>query len=368
MPLFHLKKIFIFSFLFIFSCLISSCVLGKKKIPKDYKELVFRGESMGTYYKIIVLIPTNQNKVAYIQEDVDQILKSINQSMSTYKTNSEISLLNQSSLDIDHLISKEFAEVVTQALKISQLTDGYYDITVEPLIKLWGFYDPLGTKKQKPDVNSILLTLQKVDYQGLILSEKLLDKAQGKQFFIKKIKDVSLNLSSIAKGYVIDLIANHFQQKFFYTNYLIDIGGEIKGHGHNYKKQPWMVAIREPRSDGKISLYTTLLLSNQALATSGDYENFFTQNNERLSHIINPKTGYPIKHNTVSVSVLHSNCMIADGWATALLSMGSKKGLILAEKLKLPALFIDYKINRSKKESLWEEFKTSTWNEYINKK
>ena len=156
---------------------------------------------------------------------------------------------------------------------------------------------------------------------------------------IKKNKDIKINLSSIGKGYGIDLIGKKLDQLGI-NNYIINIGGDILTKGYNSKKENWVIGIENPNLKEKF-IKEIVNLTNKGLATSGDYKNFFTKDGKRYSHIINPKTGKPIKHSTKSVTVIHENSMKADGWATAFLALGSLEGLKIADKEKIAVLFID---------------------------
>jgi thiamine biosynthesis lipoprotein len=159
---------------------------------------------------------------------------------------------------------------------------------------------------------------------------------------MKKNKHIKLNLSAIGKGYGIDLIGKKLEGLNI-TNYIIDIGGDIFARGQNKNKQKWVIGIENPKLDEKL-IKEIVNVSNKGVATSGEYKNYFSKDGKKYSHIINPKTGLPITHSTKSVTVIAKNAMSADGWATALIAMGSEMGLKIAEKEKIAVLFID-KIN-----------------------
>ena len=169
--------------------------------------------------------------------------------------------------------------------------------------------------------------------------KKFLKLDFNKNELTKKIKNLKINLSSIGKGYGIDIIGKKLDQLGI-KNYIINIGGDILTKGYNSKKKDWVIGVENPNIKEKL-IKEIVNITDKGLATSGDYKNFFTKNGIKYSHIINPKTGKPITHSTKSVTVIHENSMKADGWATAFLSIGSLEGLKIAEKEKIAVMFID---------------------------
>ena len=184
--------------------------------------------------------------------------------------------------------------------------------------------------------------------------KKFLKLDFNKNELTKKIKNLKINLSSIGKGYGIDIIGKKLDQLGI-KNYIINIGGDILTKGYNSKKKDWVIGVENPNIKEKL-IKEIVNITDKGLATSGDYKNFFTKNGIKYSHIINPKTGKPITHSTKSVTVIHENSMKADGWATAFLSIGSLEGLKIAEKEKIAVMFID-KINNNLTKFKSTEFK-----------
>ena len=326
---FFLRAVIILVIFYLFIIVTGCFSVNREGNLDGWKELIFRGKTMGTDYTIRFLIDEKLEKVKHYKEDIDKKLLAINKMMSTYDKESEISLLNASNL-LTNFISIELSFLIDKSLHLSELTDGAYDITAGPLINLWGFGHT--GKRKVPSPTEIQKIKKRVGYQTL----KLITN-QGQNILIKR-KNQSVDLSSIAKGYGVDQVGLYLVKNDF-TNYMVEIGGEVQTRGVNIRGKPWKIGIRAP-SQKVVRLQKVVLLRNESLATSGDYENYFTVGGDSYSHIINPIEGKPITHNLVSVSVIHRECALADAWATALLVMGEKKGMALAIKNKISALFI----------------------------
>ena len=283
---------------------------------KSNNSLKFQGPTMGTQYHITLIPKKNSPPVptTKIKKNIDDILLNINQQMSTYIPNSEISLFNRHEKLDWFPVSKDFAFVIHAAQKVSKVTQGAFDVTVSPLVDLWGFGKE--TQINIPTDEQIKKAAIRVGYQ-------LLEVKKTPPSLRKTNKNLHIDLSAIAKGFAVDKIAEYLNHQDF-SNYLIEIGGEIRLKGKNLLNKPWKVGIESPCLKKNIKNF--LLLSNISLATSGDYRNYFTQNGVRYSHTINPKSGKPITHNLASVTVLHQSTMMADAFATALMVMGKKKG------------------------------------------
>ena len=253
--------------------------------------------------------------------------------MSTYIDDSELSKINQSQ-SLDWIpISPELYEVISSALEISRLTDGAYDITIGSLVNLWGF-GPGDLPEGVPEDEIINIALKMTGYQQIEL--------QDNPYALKKyFPDIYLDLSGIAKGYAVDRLYFYLEQQNI-SDFLVDIGGEVKSNGTKTNHQKWRIGIEKPVVDAR-EIQRVITLTNEAMATSGDYRNYVVHNGTRYSHTIDPRTGYPVLHSLLSVSVLHESAMIADALATALLVMGPDKGIEFAEINSLPAYFIEAK-------------------------
>lgn len=280
------------------------------------------GKTMGTFYSI-KFIPKEKQSQAIWQQRVEVRLKEINARLSMYNPRSEISRFNQTPANQPFKLSTDFYQVMLESLHLYQITNGAWDGTVKPLVDLWGF----GTRNRSdtlPDPRQIQEALARTGFHKLTLADQLLTKKEA---------DITLDLGSIAKGYGVDAIARLFSTNGI-KNFLVEIGGELVGSGKNKRGHPWVVGITKPEKKGlSPALYKTISLENRAIATSGNYRNFFEREGQLFSHIIDPKTGYPVGNKVVSTSVIAENCTIADGLATALMVMEVQKGIDLVNSL-----------------------------------
>ena len=299
---------------------------------KNYNAQI-KGNTMGTYYSIEVIDVPIELEIKNIEIEIKNTLKKANKILSNWDKDSEISIINKTNKTTAIKISDELNEVFKTAKEINAKSNGFFDLTLDPIIELWGF----GYKNKQMQI--IPKDNQIKNILSLIGQKSFLEMNFDNNELIKKNKDIKINLSSIGKGYGIDLIGKKLDQLGI-NNYIINIGGDILTKGYNSKKENWVIGIENPNLKEKL-IKEIVNLTNKGLATSGDYKNFFTKDGKRYSHIINPKTGKPIMHSTKSVTVIHDNSMKADGWATALLALGRVDGLKIAEKEKIAVLFID---------------------------
>lgn len=275
---------------------------------KNDKPVQLIGEAQGTTYSLTYYSDEN---ISY-KNEVDSILKSIDQSLSTYVPNSIISRINKN--DTSVVADKYFRDVFNRAQEISSVTDGAFDITVAPVINAWGFG---FTKKAEVDSVMIDSLLNYVGYKNIRLEK---DKV------IKPTPQVMLDFNAIAQGYTVDVLASFLEGKGV-RNYMIELGGEVKTKGKKKGSSPWKIGIDQPNekeTEGR-PLQAIIQLENQALATSGNYRKFYIENGKKYAHIIDPKTGYPVNHNLLSATVLANDCMTADAFATAFMVMGMEK-------------------------------------------
>jgi thiamine biosynthesis lipoprotein len=287
------------------------------------REHLIQGRTMGTTYHVKVVTGDFEG-VAGLREKIDARLVEINNSMSTYQRDSEISRFNDmKAAGRAFEISADFLRVMMTAKTIFELSGGAWDGTVNPLVDLWGFGRG-GRQNGLPQKQEIAALMPEIGFKNIqILPTGAL---------VKKNKFVTLDLSSIAKGYGVDQVARIIHQTGFY-NYLVEIGGEIFASGKRQDGKLWRVGINRPRKDaGFNDVYKIVDLNNQGFATSGDYRNFFEVDGIRYSHVIDPRTGYPVSNGVVSVSIIADNCTLADGLATAVMVMGSEKGLDLINR------------------------------------
>ena len=310
----------------------------------------FDGSTMGTSYSLR-WVAKDERHVAEIKQAVEERLALINQQMSTYIPESEISRFN--TLRSGEMpVSAELAGLVQRSQAISEQTDGAFDITVGPLVNLWGFGSE-GRVISAPSADKIASIRTRVGYQKLGVSQNppLLTKATNLQ----------VDLSAIAKGYAVDQLASLLLTKGI-NNYLVEIGGELKLSGNKPNGELWRIAIEAPLTTERAA-QNVLPISNIAMATSGDYRNYFEENGVRYSHTINPLTGAPIKHALVSVTVLHPSCADADALATALMVLGDKKGVEFAKRHDLAAYFLI----KAQEGGEFESFATAKFDALIKK-
>jgi FAD:protein FMN transferase len=293
-----------------------------------------KGSTMGTYYivKFWSVKPVSDAKVKQIHNDIEAKLKDINQSMSTYIADSELSLINQKPSEQWLEISPELHHVLSAALRLHKQCDNDYDVTVGPLVNLWGF-GPQQKPEKVPSRQDIELANERVGSQFIELAK------DGEQFQLKKSKQLYIDLSSLAKGYGVDQIS-HILSLYDMDGYLVDIGGEIKLKGNKSDGDKWQIAVVSPDSLLDNTVYQAFSVKDIAMATSGDYRNYFEEDGVRYSHTIDPKTAKPINHKLASVSVLDKSSMWSDALATCLLVKGDKAGFKWAEQHKIAAYFI----------------------------
>jgi len=291
-------------------------------------QIELSGLTMGTTYNIKI-IPEKDNILStkLIKQKIDSVLISINYQMSTYLFDSEITQFNNHESTVSFPISNDFSFVVERALHWSKLTDGAFDITLVPLLYLWGFGPGQASELGDifPEERAVQKRLTHVGYDKLTTNKYYLQK---KDPFIK------IDLNAIAKGFGVDAVCSFLESNGM-NNIMVEIGGEVRTKGKNRKNEPWMIAVETPdlESAGSKTISWVLSLENKAMATSGDYRNYYEIEGIRYSHEIDPRTGYPAQTGVASATVIASNCMDADALATTLIIMGAKSGLQLIEKL-----------------------------------
>ncbi|WP_368494369.1 FAD:protein FMN transferase [Neisseria sp.] len=298
------------------------------------------GETMGTTYTVKYLANPGEPlpDPKQIQAGFDKILQEVNRQMSTYQTDSEISRFNRmKASDGSMAVSADFATVVAEAVRLNLITEGTLDVTVGPLVNLWGF-GPDKSISQAPTAKQIG-TVEKLVGIDKIRLEAGRPSENGARLG-KQADGVYLDLSAIAKGFGVDKLAQHLDSLGI-QNYLVEVGGELRAKGRNRQNKAWSVGIEQPQFAQKQTAQIVVPLNNRSLATSGDYRNFHTDaSGKRLSHIIDPKSKQPISHNLASVSVVADSAMTADGLATGLFAMGEEKALATAEKNRLAVFLI----------------------------
>jgi FAD:protein FMN transferase len=290
----------------------------------EQKKIMFQGQTQGTYYAITYFDVKGRN----FQPQVDSILKAFDNSVSMWVPESIISRINRG--DSTARPDAWFLDIFERSQQISAATGGAFDCTVGPLVNAWGFGFQGKIKMDQAKVDSLL---QYVGYQKVILdSHNRIIKPEGFKF----------DFNAIAQGYSVDVISNFLELKGI-KNYLIDIGGEVRGKGSKPDNHPWLVGIENPAADSLSErvINTKVRLTDKALATSGSYRKYYEENGRRYSHEIDPHTGYPVQHSLLSVSVLAPDCATADGYATAFMVIGFEKAREFVENNHdLEAFFI----------------------------
>jgi thiamine biosynthesis lipoprotein len=287
------NKILIIALVFVLIVISNSC-----NTSENSEVFTYSGSTMGTTYS--VKVASDNIPPQYLQTKIDSVLEGINKEMSTYISDSEISLFN-SSTDTGWIdVSKDLTNLINNALEIAAETDYVYDITIGPVVNLWGF-GPGSTADLIPSDDDIIRAKSSTGINKLIVDTL--------NFRIKKtIPDLYCDLSSIAKGFGVDKVGLILEEHG-YNNYMVEIGGEVRTSGYKKLNEKWRIGISTPLNN---DLQKILSISDISVATSGDYLNYFEKNGIRYSHLIDPRNGKPIKHNLASVTVLAGNCKTAD--------------------------------------------------------
>ncbi|MBF0253914.1 MAG: FAD:protein FMN transferase [Candidatus Omnitrophica bacterium] len=283
------------------------------------------GATMGTVYHVKVVSPSSSKKrVAKLRDTLLEGFESVNSSMSHYRADSRISVFNRLGAGVTQTISGGFLDVMKMSFDLYRSTGGAFDITVGPLVRLWGFTNADSRVRDAPPTpDAIAKVLNNVGMNKLVLGPRgeLSKKAEG----------VELDLSAIAKGYAVDETAQRLRASG-YDNFMVEIGGEVCTSGKNAGGEDWIIGIAEPSHGAMLreKIIKRLILGNACLATSGNYENRIEADGNFYSHILDPKTGQPVSNGITSVSVIAPSCARADGAATAITVMGPKEGYLWA--------------------------------------
>lgn len=311
--------------------LLSLFFVACEQAPAPHLQL--SGATMGTTWHITVLEQEGIDTSAeQLQQAIDEQLRLINQQMSTYIDDSELSRLNRAPAEQPVAVSNNLFDVLLLSLEVGWLTDGAFDITVGPLVDVWGFGPGEHRLNESvPDPQQIDALRENTGFTRLEF-----DLASSSVIRHGALK---LDLSGVAKGYAVDKVAELLNFAG-YENYMVEIGGELRLRGSSPRGTPWRIAVEEPDPQGLHSVHRVLELTDIAMATSGDYRNYFERDGKRYSHTIDPTTGYPITHNLASVTVLSESAAYADAVATGLDVLGPEKGMKLAQNQGLAVYMI----------------------------
>ncbi len=289
--------------------------------------------TMGTSWSV-KLVAAADHAIDTIQQGIQQQLDEVVRQMSTWEADSVLSRYNQSAAHTWHAVPTEFMQVLRYALQVARWSDGAYDPTSGPLVNLWGF-GPDPKRSERPDAAAIAAAQARVGWQQVQI-----DKDQQR---VLQPGQIYLDFSAIAKGFGVDQVARYLHN-IGISNYLVEVGGELRGAGIKPDALPWWVALERPltlagQTDAALR-QNVIALHELSIATSGDYRNYFDSADLRYSHTVDPRTGEPIAHGVAAVTVVHRDCMTADALSTALNVLGHEQGLALANQHHIAALFV----------------------------
>ncbi|MBP0603860.1 FAD:protein FMN transferase [Aeromonas sanarellii] len=291
-----------------------------------------QGSTMGTYYAVTLSDPFPGGQGA-LQQEVETLLARLNQEISTYDPASLISRFNQGTGQPPQVIPATMAKIVQQGMDAGRLTRGALDVTVGPLVNLWGF-GPDKRPTQRPGAEQIAQARERVGIDKLTLTP------QGDHFLLgKAIPGLYLDLSTLGEGAASDEIAGLLERRGVH-NYLIEVAGAVRSKGRNAKGNPWRVAIVEP-SDKPGAIEDVVTPNGMAVSTAGSYRNYYELDGKRYSHIIDPATGEPVTHRLVSASVITPTALEADALDTALMVMGPERAMAFAKEHRLAVYLIE---------------------------
>ena len=287
------------------------------------EKVSFNGETMGTYYNIIYLHPEGSN----YKPAVDSLLVEWNKSLSTYISDSEISQFNRNESFIFN--SPYFYPVLIKSKQVYEDTNGAFDPTVMPLVNAWGFGPE---ENEMPDSSRIKELKKLVGFNKILFDSKEVKKS---------MPGISLDFSAIAKGYGVDVVGKLLESKGI-ENFLVDIGGEISVKGLNDRGTPWTTGLEDPSVDVfDRKIKAVIEVTDKSIATSGNYRNFYVKDGKKYAHTISPYTGYPVEHSMLSATVIASDCMTADAYATAFMVLGIEEAVpIINDHPEMDAYFI----------------------------
>lgn len=283
---------------------------------------------MGTYYR--VQYQTSETCVVS-KSDIDNLLVAFNQSLSTYETDSEISAFNRSAGQQWVPLSQRFNDVLQASLQVWRESEGAFDVTIGPLVNLWGFGPTEVVQMPTPEAQR-----QAAQWVGMHLLQ--LDPS-GEQA-LKTVDEVYVDLSALAKGLGVDEVAD-FLVNMACESFMVDIGGEMRTLGLSSSGQLWRIGVEKPVAGNLGSIQRVLTLADQGIATSGDYRNFRSVDGVRVDHVIDPRSGRPANNRVASVTVIHPQAMFADAYATTIMVLGADLGMAFADRFGLSVLIIE---------------------------
>jgi thiamine biosynthesis lipoprotein len=294
-------------------------------IPEIIK---FEGLAQGTTYHISYWSNEPVDRRT-LESGVTAVLADIDKAMSNYRTDSGIEAFNHNSTTDSQEVGRELVELVKVAKTVNQASEGCYDLTIKPLFEMWGFK---GDTLTIPDDDALQATLSRIGMDKVVVVDDT---------HLQKLSEVSVDVSSVAQGYTVEKISRFLEQHGVH-DYLVEVGGELKTQGHKPDGSAWRIAVEKPLPGEQRLLKVLTMPIDQPLAvmTSGTYRHYFDVNGIRYSHILDARTGKPVTHDLVAVTVLLDDPTVADAWSTALLCVGQQRGMQLADQVGLKVLFI----------------------------
>lgn len=291
----------------------------------------FDGNIFGTFYQVTIMDPLTQGESLELEEGFKAELENVDQAMSTYRDDAELIAFNEAPLEEWQPLSNELIEVLAISQSVAEASQGAFDITVGDLVNLWSF-GPGARPEEVPADDVLAEQLAQVGYDAL--------EVDTQNMQARRIRDVFVDLSGVAKGHGTDRVAAYLEQQGL-EHYLVNIGGELIARGlrDEQEQTPWQIGIEVPE-DGQQRAQHIIPLESMSVATSGDYRNYFETDGQRFSHTIDPRTGRPVTHQLASVSVFHPSNAWADAWATALLVVGEQEAMQLAIENNLKVLLL----------------------------
>ena len=304
------------------------------RAPRPATALRLGGDTMGTTWNATVVAPSGvaQSLEPELVAMIEEALALVDDQMSTWREDSELSRFNRHADTAPFAFSRETLDVLRLSRQVSVGSSGAFDVTVGPLVEAWGF-GPGPDPAAPPPPEAVAALRERVGFEKLAI-----DAASGTASKLHPALEV--DLSAIAPGYAVDLISERLAARGF-DRHLVEIGGEVRVAGANPEGEPWRIAIERPLRDLR-ETQRVLQVSDVAIATSGDYRDFYEIDGVRYSHTLDPATGSPVRHTLASATVVHESCALADAWATAMMVLGPEEGLRVAEENALAVLLLAY--------------------------
>ncbi|GGX83398.1 FAD:protein FMN transferase [Litchfieldella qijiaojingensis] len=299
--------------------------------PKLDSPVRMEGEIFGTFYEVTIADPLTRSRAEALEAGLLEELEAVDAAMSTYRDDSELMAFNEAPVGEWQTLSEELIEVLAVSEAVAEASGGAFDVTIGELVNLWSF-GPEARPREVPDKGELQARLAKIGPDKLEVDVENL-RAQ-------RLSDVFVDLSGVAKGHATDRVASYLDSQDI-DHYLVNIGGELLVKGYRDESEtPWRIGVEVPDGSRRVAQHV-LPLHDMSVATSGGYRNYFEEDGRRYSHTIDPRDGYPIRHNLASVSVLHRSNAWADAWATALLVLGPDEAMALASEHELKVLTLE---------------------------